>query len=387
MESSELFIVAGEESANQYALKIMKTLKRNGENPNLRFAGVGFPSLAGEGFDLVFDASKLSVMGAFEVLKKWRTVKSAFEKTLEHIRVNKPKAVLLIDFGGFNLRLARKIKEEGLETKVLYFISPKFWAWGPKRALKVKRFVDKMFVIHPFEVEFYKRWDVEADFVGHPLLEELKSEYFDEHWKKQERIIEGLDPDKNTLGVLLGSRPSELEKHKTPFCEAVAKVVKQRQDVQVVFIVPPSKNEKSYREFLGELPFDHHLLHDSEPMRKMALCDLALVASGTATLQMGLLGVPMVIGYFMNPITMFLAKTFVKGVKFAGLVNIIGDKEISKEFLQGDFTPEKVSEELLRFLEDSKWYTLKKQELLSLKEKLGEEQTYERLKREIEHVV
>jgi len=384
---SELFIVAGEESANQYALKIMKALRVDPRNEALKFSGIGFKSLKEEGFELIFDAADLSVMGAFEVLKKWRTVKSAFDLTLEHIRTNKPKAVLLIDFGGFNLRLARKIKEEGLDTKVLYFISPKFWAWAPKRALKVKKYVDKIFVIHPFEVEFYKKWGVEAHFVGHPLLAELQPEYLDEHWRRQERIIEKLDPDQKILGVLLGSRPSELEKHKQPFCAAVSLLVARHPELQVVFIAPPSKDEETYKEFLGRQTFEYTILQDSEPMRKMALCNLALVASGTATLQMGLLGTPMVIGYFMNPITMFLAKTFVKGVKFAGLVNIIADKELSKEFLQSDFVPQLVCEELSKLVTDQDWYALKKQELLNLQKELGEEKTYERLKSEIEHVV
>lgn len=387
MSNRELFIVAGEESANQYALKIMKSFKKDEDFNDLKFSGIGFESLKEEGFDLVYDASKLSVMGAFEVLKKWKTVKQAFEISLEHIRKNKPKAVLLIDFGGFNLRLARKIKEEGLETKVLYFISPKFWAWGPKRALKVKKYVDEMYVIHPFEVDFYKNWSVTAKFVGHPLLAELQPDYLDQNWKRQERIIESLDPDRKTLGVLLGSRPSELEKHKDPFCKATELLVKKHPDVQVVFVVPPSKSEDSYKDFLGEQPFDFTILHDSEPMRKMALFDLALVASGTATLQLGLLGVPMIIGYFMNPVTMFVAKIFVKGTKYVGLVNIIADEEISKEYLQGDFNPKIVSSQLSRLIEDTSWYNQKKQELLDLKAKLGEEKTYERLKSEIGHLV
>jgi len=386
-EFSELFIVAGEESANQYALKLMKSLKQDETNKKIKFSGVGFKSLKDEGFELVFDASKLSVMGAFEVLNKWKTVKDAFDRCLEHIRKNKPKAVLLIDFGGFNLRLARKIKEEGLDTKVLYFISPKFWAWGSKRALKVKKYVDQMYVIHPFEVDFYKKWGVEAVFVGHPLLEELQPQYLDQNWKRQERIIESMDPDRLTLGVLLGSRPSELAKHKEPFCKSVELLVAEHTELQVVFIAPPSHEEEAYAEFLGPLPFDYQVLHDTEPMRKMAVCDFALVASGTATLQLGLLGIPMVIGYFMNPVTMFLAKIFVRGVKHAGLVNIIAQKEIAKEFLQNKFNPKSVSAELSKLVTDKKWYAKKQIELLNLQQQLGEEKTYERLASEIRNLV
>lgn len=379
----ELFVVAGEESANQYVLKMIKSFKANPNLKDFKFSGIGFESLISEDFDLVFDASRLSMMGLFEVFKKWRTVKEAFNTSIEYILKNKPKAVLLIDFGGFNLKLAEKLKEKDPNIKILYFISPKFWVWGPKRALKVKKYVDEMYVIHPFEVDFYKKWGVEAKFVGHPLLEELSDNLYDSNWKKQEKIIEDLDPDVKTLGVLLGSRPSEIEKHKGPFCSAVELTLKSYPELQVVFIVPPSKTVEDYEDLLKDSPFSFKVLHDEEPIRKMALCDVALVASGTATLQMGLLGVPMVIGYFfMNPITMFLAKRFA-AVDYAGLVNIIAGGEISKEFLQGGFKPKEVSEELLKLLTDSDYYAQSQKDLFGLKSELGEEETYERLQVEI----
>lgn len=380
----ELFIVAGEESANQYVLKLIESFKADAKykNKNLKFSGIGFKSLEQEEFHLVFDAAQLSVMGLYDVFKKWRTVKKAFNSSIDYILKNKPKAVLLIDFGGFNLKLAEKIKEKDPSIKILYFISPKFWVWGAKRALKVQKYVDEMYVIHPFEVDFYKNWDVQAKFVGHPLLEELSENLYDENWKKQEKIIEDLNPNKKTLGVLLGSRPSEIDRHKVPFTQAVEKVLAVCPEIQVVFIAPPSKSVEDYKSLLSDLSFKFNVLQDSDPIKKMALCDVALVASGTATLQMGLLGVPMAIGYFMNPVTMFVAKRFASG-KYAGLVNIVKGKEISKEYLQWGFKPQVVSEELVKLLTDSEYYNKCKVELLSLKKDLGQEKTYERLKVEI----
>lgn len=382
MAATEVFMVAGEESANQYAQKIISSFTES----EVKFSGIGYPSLKSQKFNLIFDAQKLSVMGAFEVLVKYRLIEEAFKKSIDHIKKNRPKVVVLIDFGGFNLKLAKRIKEEGLDIKILYFISPKFWAWGEKRVLKMKNYVDQVCVIHPFEVDFYKKWGVEAKFVGHPLLDELKPHYFDKDWIEKERRLEGIDPEKKVLGVLLGSRDSEINRHKEPFLKAAC-MLKKKYDLEVALIIPPSRAKNDFLKFLDEVNLNAKVLKSKEPMEKMALCDLFLVASGTATLQVGLLEKPMAIGYKMNPLTMFLAKTFVKGVKYAGLVNIIKDKEVIKEFLQADLTAENLKNYLSLFLDSEKNYKNKQKELASLKSDLGSVKTYEALKNEIKSLI
>ncbi len=383
MKSKEFFIVAAEESANQYAVKLIDELSSDQSFQGFKFSGIGFKSLKEKNFNLIFDAQKLSVMGAFEVLKKWSTVRSAFKKSINHIVEHKPTAVILIDFGGFNLKLAKEIKERSPDTKVLYFISPKLWAWGEKRVLKVKKYVDQMFVIHPFEVDFYKKWGVDAKFVGHPLLDELKEKYFEKSWIEEEKEKNKISKDHKVLGVMMGSRPSEITKHKEVFCKTIGLLKKKHNTLEVCFIIPPSNNKKDYNLMLAGAEFEYKILQSNEPMSKIALCDVCLVASGTATLQVGLLGVPMAIGYIMNPITMYLAKKYVKGVRFAGLVNIIKDKEVSKEFLQEDFQPEVVADYLNELLINAAKFEAAKNELLSLKKDLGEEKTYKRLKNEL----
>lgn len=383
MKSREFFIVAAEESANQYASRLIRCFKESPQYEDVRFSGIGFKSLESNGFKRVFPAERLSVMGALEVLKKWKTVKEAFSLSAGYILKNKPAAVLLIDFGGFNLKLAAEIKKKSPETKILYFISPKLWVWGAKRALKVKAFVDEMYVIHPFEVDFYKNWGVQAKFVGHPLLQELKGEYFDHDWLSAERRRLDFSKEQKVLGVLLGSRPSEIKRHKSVFVAAVQLLTAENPNLGVAFIVPPSKTKKAYEEMLEGCGFDFELLQSSEPMEKMALCDICLVASGTATLQLGLLGIPMAIAYRMNPITMFLAKKFATGVKFAGLVNIISGREISKEFIQEEMKPEKISRYLNSLLQDESLYKQTRSDLLALKAELGTENTYENLFNEL----
>lgn len=383
MKNAEIFAVAGEESANHYLKKIIKTFKEDKKLSHVKFSGIGLKTVKKEGFEVVFNAEKLAVMGAFELLSKWKAIKEAFDLSLNYIEKQKPAVVLLIDFGGLNLRLAKKIKEKKLETKVVYFISPKIWAWNEKRALKVKNFVDEMLVIHPFEVPFYKKWGVEAKFVGHPLLYDVKEEYKDPSWKKEQKIKYGLDPSKPVLGLLMGSRSSEIKRHLKPYSETLAAVKKVRPDVQPVFVIPPSHSRSNYKEKLVDLKCEYLVLQSQEPMESMALFDVALACSGTATLELGLLGIPMGIAYVMNPLSMFLAKKFVKGVKYAGLVNILSDREICKEFLQEDFIPQKAANYLLSFLNSEEKYFAVRSDLLALKSRLGSVKTYSRVKDEL----
>ncbi len=376
-------MVAAEESANQYASRLIESFQEDPSLQDVKFSGIGFSGLKEKKFHHVFSAERLSVMGALEVLQKWKTVKAAFAASIDYIVENKPSAVLLIDFGGFNLKLAAEIKKKSPETKILYFISPKLWAWGAKRALKVKAFVDKMYVIHPFEVDFYKKWGVEATFVGHPLLQELRADFKKPEWVESEKEKAGFLKAQRVIGLMLGSRPSEINRLKEPFSKTVRILKETNPDLGVALIIPPSKKKSFYEEELKDAGFEYQILQSNEPMEKIALCDICLVASGTATLQVGLLGIPMAIGYEMNPITMFLAKTFVKGIKYAGLVNIIKGREISKEFLQGDLNPSAMAAYLNNLLSDEEFYKETQKELLSLKAELGAENTYERLKSEL----
>ncbi len=383
MKSREFFLVAGEESANQYATKLIEVFQKDSNVEDVKFSGVAFHKLKEKNFYNVFNAQELCVMGTLEVLKKWKTIRKAFLVSTDYILKNKPSAVILIDFGGFNLKLAEEIKKKSPETKIVYFISPKLWAWGAKRALKIKAFIDEMYVIHPFEVDFYKKWGVNAKFVGHPLLQDLRSDFNNPSWINKEKENEGFLKNQKILGVMLGSRPSEINRHKEPFCKTIKLLKEKNKELEVAFIIPPSKTKEFFKKELKDLNIEYKILQSNDPMEKISLCDLCLVASGTATLQVGLLGIPMAIGYIMNPITMFLAKTFVKGVKYAGLVNIIKNQEICKEFLQGDFKPQAVAVYLNNLLSNKEHYEDTRKKLLTLKKELGAKNTYERLKNEL----
>lgn len=380
--SKSVFLVAGEESANQYALRLIK----EGKKLNISYAGVGYPSLKEYGFDLVFDAKRLSVMGGVEVLKKFSTIKEAFKISLEYIKKNEPDVVLLIDFGGFNLKLAKSIKEWKPSQKIYYFISPKFWAWRESRVERVKKWVDKMFVIHPFEVDFYKRHNYDSvEFSGHPLNQELKAEQFDLDSLESRKKELGFNLDAPTLALLFGSRESEITKLSSPFLDVAEGLIKDHPNLNLFTVVPPSFSLEEFKTKILNLKKDLPLkfLQASDPMDAMALADVALVASGTATLQLGLLEKPMAIGYKMNPITMFLAKRLVKGVKHAGLVNILSEKEVSKEFLQGDLKVEVVKSYLEDLLFNKESFMKQKTELKGLKDSLGDKNPYKVINNEI----
>ena len=380
--SKNVFIVAGEESANQYALRLIQ----EGKAKNISYSGVGYPSLKNHGFDLIFDAKKLSVMGGVEVLKKYSAIKEAFDQSLSYIKEQKPDVVLLIDFGGFNLKLAKSIKEWNSDQKIYYFISPKFWAWRESRVERVKKWVDKMFVIHPFEVDFYKKHNYEnVQFVGHPLNQELKKDQFNIDFLESKKKELGFNQNNPTLALLFGSRESEISKLSPVFLDTAEALKKSHPDLNLFTVVPPSFSLEEFENRITERnkDLDIKFLQASDPMDVMALCDVALVASGTATLQLGLLEKPMAIGYKMNPITMFLAKLLVKGVKHAGLVNILSEKEVSKEFLQGDLTPAAVKPYLEDLLFNDESFMKQKAELKGLKDSLGDKNPYEVINNEI----
>ncbi len=379
--SKNVFIVAGEESANQYALKLI----HDGKDKNIKYAGVGFKSLEKHDFDLIYDAKKLSVMGGVEVLKKYSAIKDAFKLSSDYILQNKPDVILLIDFGGFNLRLAKKIKQLNPSQKIYYFISPKFWAWRESRVTKVKKWVDKMFVIHPFEVEFYKKHGYSAVFVGHPLNQELKDEHFDKTLIDEKKEKFKLKPGSKSLCLLFGSREAEIEKLLPEFLDTAAEVLRVKKDLNIFTVVPPSYEVKELRDKIKAYNKDINVtcLQADDPMDVMCLADVALVASGTATLQLGLLEVPMAIGYKMNPITMYLAKKLVKGVKYAGLVNILSGKEISKEFLQEDLKAKNVAKYLIDLIDKPDFYQIQKNDLSLLKKELGKKNPYEEINYEL----
>jgi lipid-A-disaccharide synthase len=314
-----------------------------------------------EGMHLIYHVKELGFMGFVEVLKHLpviRSMKIALESVL---RLKKPDVVLLIDYPGFNLRFAQSAKRSG--AKVVYYISPQVWAWHRSRIKKMRGVVDKMLVIFPFEVDLYRKEGVDAEFVGHPLLEALNPGLDRKNFIKRY----GLDPGKKILALIPGSRMQEIEKIFPEMLRA-GRTIAGSESMEIVVAVAPTLQEEHFRTFYN---LDGvHLIRDASH-EVMANSDFALVTSGTATLETGLLGTPMVVVYKTSWPTYLLGRLLIR-VNNIGLVNIVAGKQIVPEFIQRRASASIMAREVIQLLQNADLLASMRRELQSVKGRLGE---------------
>ena len=329
------FLIAGEASGDLHGANLMRSLKV--EDSEAEFRYFGGEMMKAEGGTLTKHISNLAFMGFVEVLKNIRVIMRNLKQAKADILFFQPDVVILIDFPGFNLKIADFAKKQ--QIKVFYYISPKVWAWNQKRVLKIKRLVDRMFCILPFEVDFYKGWGMDVDYIGNPLLDAIAANKSDELFQ-----INHFLSVKPIIALLPGSRRQELEKILPVMVAAISKF----PDYQFVIAGAPNFNISDYKPLIGdkELPIifndTYNLLLNSKA---------AVVASGTATLETALLKVPQVVVYKGNTISIAIARMFVK-IRFISLVNLIMDQALVKELIQENCTPGKITEELGNLLHD-----------------------------------
>lgn len=345
--SKSILIVAAEESSCKYAIKVISMIKSI--RSEVSFWGVGNQEMQSLGFSRVARSEDLAVMGLFEVLKNQKHIRHAFSEIVKQCVLKQTKVALLLDYGGFNLRLAKKLKSMGI--KVVYYIPPKVWVWKKNRVYKIKKYVDKILVVHPFEVDFYKQYEIEAIYVGHPLLEELYS------YKSQNQHLNafknklGLDGSLN-LGLMPGSRNSEIDRLLNLFLDTAKIVMNQKSNINVTVLVAPGFEIEDFKSRFNK-QYDFPIYFVKEDSWKMIdLCDYMITASGTATLQVGLLFKPQIVVYRMNPASAFLAKIIVTGIKHFGLVNLILGEQICPEYFQEKAKPENMAKNILNLIHD-----------------------------------
>ncbi len=351
------YIIAGEASGDLHASNLIKELKLL--DGNAKFRCWGGDKMEQEGAVLVKHYRDLAFMGFTEVVINLRTILSNITFCKNDLLENRPDVLILVDYPGFNLRIAKFAKENNI--KVFYYISPQVWAWKQSRVEKIKRFVDKMFVILPFEKEFYKKFDYEVDFVGHPLLDAIDQQKNNlaerKTWLKENNIS-----DKPIVALLPGSRKQEI----STMLPLMLSVVNDFPDYQFVVAGAPSVPKVFYEKLIQgtnvSLLFDktYPLLMNAEA---------ALVTSGTATLETALFEVPEVVCYKGGRISYLIARSLVK-VKFISLVNLIMGREVVKELIQSDFNIPNLKYELQNILSNA---TRKKmiEDFSELKKKLG----------------
>jgi len=324
------FIIAGEPSGDLHASNLINALRSEDEQAEFQYWG-GDKMQEASGIAPLKHINELAFMGFLEVVQNLFTILHNFKLCKQQIQDFKPDVLILVDYPGFNLKMAKFAHENGIRS--FYYISPKIWAWKQKRVYTIKENVERMFCILPFEVDFYKKFGVKVDYIGNPLMDAIQ-QHKDEHndQSKESKII----------ALLPGSRKQELHY----ILPDILSVIPDFPDYQFVLAATKNLPEELYHEMIGdakvELVFDktYDVLDKAEA---------ALVTSGTATLETALLNIPQVVCYKANPISYTIAKNLVK-IRFISLVNLIMDREIVRELIQHDLNKKQISEELKKIL-------------------------------------
>lgn len=339
-------MVAGEVSGDLLGADLIRAFRNSGIN--VEFYGIGGKNMIAEGFHSLFDMDRLSVMGLVEVIGRLREL-LGIRKKLVNILVSDPPDIFIgIDAPDFNTDLELKLKTTGIKT--IHYVSPTLWAWRTNRINKIKRAVDHMLVLFPFEIDLYRQHDIKATFIGHPAANDTP-EVID---RKQMRKQLGLPLDEHVVAVLPGSRNSELSRLTDLYIETMCIIHQQQPDT--VFAIPFVKPEfrKKFMHALKEKGQENLPIYGFEGMSREVLsaADLALLASGTAALESAVMRTPMVVTYKMNPVSMWIIRRFAH-VKLYSMPNNLAGYELVPEYIQEDATPENLSTELISLLNDS----------------------------------
>ena len=362
MPGQTVIIVAGEASGDLHASHLARELLTI--DSSLVLKGMGGENMRRAGVDILIDASELAVVGLVEVLANYRTIKRALESIKKTITDNPPDLLVLVDYQEFNQRLAAYAKSIGV--KVLFYIGPQVWAWRPKRVYKMAKIVDQMAVIFPFEVDLYKDAKVPVEFTGHPLVEEVVANKSPE----QARALLELD-QLTTIGLFPGSRRGEIKRLLPIQLKTAKKLLKANPDLQFVLPLAESLNEDVLDPFIEDIVDLRIAVINGRPYDVMQACDAIITASGTATLEIALMGIPMAIVYKISWLSYFILK-FIVSIERIGLVNIVADKYVVQEFLQGKARPGKIAREILRILSDKDYNDTMRHELSLIRDKLGD---------------
>ena len=342
-----------------HAANLIKEVKKIA--PDVHFAGIGGEKMRAAGTEILVDSKVMAVVGLFEVLAHFRTIHGALQLMRRQLRERRPDLLILVDYPDFNLRLAKTAKELGI--KVLYYISPQVWAWRQERVHKIGELVDMMAVVFPFEVPFYEKAGVPVTFVGHPLVDEAHCEL-----ERDQILTEfGLDPACKTVGLFPGSRKSEI-KRLLPVLAETAKYLREAYpDIQFLLPLASTLDEK---DILGQLGGLDIKLVKGRPYDVMRACDAIVSASGTATLEIALIGTPLVVIYKIAPLSYRIMKRLLK-IEHVALCNIVADYRMVPELIQDDATAANIQAELTRLLEDRSIPDRQRSEMKAIRQKLG----------------
>lgn len=352
---------AGESSGDQHAAHMFQELQKL--SPNIRGMGMGSNKMRQAGIDIRFDSSGIGVIGLVEILKHYAEIKRALKLVKQIIADEKPDLLVCVDYKEFNLKLAQFAKKQGV--KVLFYVSPQVWAWRPGRVVTYGKAIDMMAVIFPFETAYYDAKNVPVRYVGHPSVDKvhpLRS-------KQEDFELFGLTPDKPVVGVLPGSRANEIKRMLPVMLQAVQMLAELHPELQFLLPQADSVGDEDLQKHLQDCPVPIKVVKQL-PYDAIQCCDAIMTTSGTASLEIALLQVPMVIAYRLSPLTYWLGKQLVK-IPFIGLPNIIVGRAIVKELIQDAVTATGLAAEIDLLLNDVEYRTVCLQGLSQVKAGLG----------------
>ena len=348
------YLIAGERSGDLHGGNLIKAIKQH--DPAAKFRAWGGEQMQNAGATLVTHYSEMAFMGVWEVVKNLFTIQGFLKKCKADLLDYRPDVLILIDYAGFNMRMARFAKENGLKT--FYYISPKVWAWNQDRAWNIKKYVDKMFVVFPFEQVFFKRYDYQVDYVGNPLFDAIADFTPDPDFLTKNN----LDPQRPIVALLPGSRRQEVEQ----MLGIMTRTTAQLWDYQVVIASVSNLPESLYAPFLSQ---NVRIVKDAA-YDLLAVSRAAMVTSGTATLETALLGVPQVVCYKASWLSYQIGIRLIR-VPFVSLVNLVAEKEVVEELIQAQLTPQNLLAALQPLLANGPERVLQLAGYQEVKDKLG----------------
>ncbi|MGJ0483271.1 MAG: lipid-A-disaccharide synthase [Methylomicrobium sp.] len=353
---------AGEASGDQHAAHMFEEMKKL--RPDMQGIGMGGTKMAGAGIDVRYDSSQIAVIGLVEVVKHYAEIRRALKLMQSLLATERPDLLVCVDYKEFNFKLATYAKQIGI--KVLFYVSPQVWAWRPGRVKQYGRVIDMMAVIFPFETAYYEAENVPVRYVGHPSVDKVHPQYS----KGEDFARFGLLADKPVVGLLPGSRSGEIRRMLPVMLKAVETISARVPGVQFILPQAGSIADEMLQEYLQTSPVKITVIKD-QPYDVMQCCDAIMTTSGTASLEIALLTVPMVICYKLSPLTYWLGRFLVK-TRFIGLPNIVAGKSIVKELIQHEASAEKLAAEITHILTDADYARQMRGHLQGVKASLGQ---------------
>lgn len=371
--AARIMIVAGEASGDLHGAALARHLGRLA--PAVSLSGMGGSRMAAAGVGLLADVSRLAVVGAGEALGRLPGLYRALRALRRRLREHPPRAVVLIDFPEFNLRLARAAQRLGIP--IVYFIPPQVWAWRPRRARLIARLTTRVLVVFPFEVPLYESVGARVEFVGHPLLDGLESA--PSRWEAREGL--GVGGDATLVGLLPGSRKDEVERLLPEMAGAAGRIAEARPGAQFVLALAPTVDRALVDALLAAAPVKISVVADGAH-QVMAASDLLLVASGTATLEAALIGTPMVVCYRVSRLSEVMGRLLIR-IPWISLVNIVAERAVVPELLQEDAGAQRLAAEALRLLASAPERQAQRAAFAEIRGKLGTAGVGERAARSV----